>query len=359
MRHRYPLSFIVLFLGAVLCAGCGFGRGDGGVLCPEPCGKPDQLRDFFCNCYVPKDDDESPNRRRLGDGLVLLERTGQCNPPTAGKQVWVRNATSDKVKVVTRKEAWEANRKLWERKITSIIEPRDRNYLGCEGNSYYEYRYAIQEVTRRSRGELPSFDNPPRSADAEWTDRFQPVLVSFQVPPGQTERSCRDLCPDLATTARCTTAVVPKPAEQGLDLLHSTVTQLSRDDGLISPDELRGWFQVSPEDDGCQRGPTAFLGARFLNVGTPCLIEVPLANDLTARLVIPMVLSGQVEATDGEITVELNDPGPTAPSLRFLKSEDQFAPLDADFGGTVLSIEANASAVFLKTEKNRCIGVAF
>lgn len=94
-------------------AGCGFGRGDGGFFCSDPCGKPGQVRDFFCNCYVPESDPEGS----AAEGLVFLEEGGQCLPTTAGEGVWVRNASPQEVRVVTRKEAWEGTERSGRREL--------------------------------------------------------------------------------------------------------------------------------------------------------------------------------------------------------------------------------------------------
>lgn len=240
-----------------------------------------------------------------------------------------------------------------------MIEPRGRAYLGCDGDLYYDYRYYILQVTRLSGNsslwldELDRPQNLPRPARG-----LTPVLVAFQLPEVGAPTSCRELCPDFAVTARCSTAVVPSSAKEGLRYLYATVEQLGQEDGLISPEELRTWFTVSPEEDGCDRGPTAFVGQHFMNIGAPCAIDVTLPGGLTAQVIVPMVLSGRLETQEDGFSVQISSEASMVSSLHFYNQEGQPDLLDADFGGTILSVDATASSVFIKTSKGRCVGVA-
>jgi hypothetical protein len=345
-----------LALLALACGACGFGRGDG-PFCKNSCKDPEQRRDFFCNCYTPDKRDPSPDET----GLVFLDRKGECIPATVSPQVWLVNGTNRRQVVRWKEEYWEGGQKIWEKEDSVTLGPGQRKYLGCEGTLYYDHQYTIlssnQAAITQPAFPLERWPGSPDHVAGMISRSPQVTLVAFQaeVPSNS---SCRALCPDLSTTARCTTTSLPSENQSGLRVLYSKVVTIADGNSLIEADDLRSWFSV--EEDPCERGPTAFFGGKLLNVGGPCLLEARLGPSSLVQVSVPMVVAGEVHLTASALDATLQGTPMSRPQIHFLKAEDGSPDfLDADFGGEILAIEADGSAVYFRVETNRCIGVRY
>ena len=348
-------------------SGCGFGRDGTGIFCSDPCPDPDRRRDLLCNCVPIENEEEEEDRLR---GLVHFEEEGQCNPVRLSPQVYVKNSSSRTVRVVTKQDYIEGGSRVdgWPRYQTSILGPFERDYLGCDGDLFYDYQYTIQSVSevRDDAASLRSpFGIPRLSSSPEPSSKgpgggplahILPLTLAVFQAPADASVSCSELCPDLAISATCNYAPLDPDhsLSEPLEVAYHTVHDLSAEGGLLPAAQLREWFGI--ELDPCRRGDTAFVGSGLVNVGETCLLKAQLDEDLFAIIEVPVILEGSLQTQNG-IRVEFVPN--RAPTLQFVDIEGDAVGLDADFGGSIRHLEAKGRSLFFRTKERRCVGIGY
>ena len=179
-------------------------------------------------------------------------------------------------------------------------------------------------------------------------------LVAFSAPTAV--ESCFAHCPAGITNADCAAGKIDKATSDSITQLRTwAISNTKRE---IQPKELMDLFhQTTP--DPCHRGTTKLSSTGVSNEGDECALEAPLTKlEVRAHLMIPAKLKANWDPRFP--TSKLLIVGAPAPNLHFLKTDkNEFAPLDADFGGDILWIETSDTRFMVRTSNHGCVGIDY
>lgn len=218
-------------------------------------------------------------------------------------------------------------------------------------------RHSDTEIAAVLPLELPPLDNGiENSSPLIGSTSPPPALVAFALPPSSPITSCMTQCPKNRSSPDCAFSSIPVEFEKPLSTIYARVSKKA--DDVITPQEIAQIFKVDTSE--CQRNETKLSSAGIVNTGPSCNVHVDLGKiNVRLDITVPTTIAGTFSPTDTGVKITFADPS-TSPKVTFHKQTDWDAehPLNDDFGGKILWVEANSSELYFRTEKG-CIGANY
>jgi len=170
-----------------------------------------------------------------------------------------------------------------------------------------------------------------------WSTLNAPGFVRVSSNP----RDCRRLCSEISS--ECAVRNVPGDEAHGVQKIINEALKMGLD-GTMKMGDVKSVFQI--ENDPCNRGDITFRGGAIENTGNACTLTTSISTSDTedrVSIAIPQTLRGRMLPFSGGVVVRFDDPS-SAPELVFADSG-----LNADWGGIVVSLTAEAQQVSLET----------
>jgi hypothetical protein len=147
---------------------------------------------------------------------------------------------------------------------------------------------------------------------------------------------CETECDLNNPSPLCEIAPYPDGIQAPLQKLKTRIGTAST--GKISASELLAMF--GQKSDDCKRGDTSIDGSKLTNTGDPCWVSTDLAQlKVKAKIDIPTTLTGTVVTSGARVRIAFPD---SSQSATLELSDKQ---MNARFGGTIKSVEADATTV--------------
>ncbi|MGR9247029.1 hypothetical protein [Rhizobium leguminosarum] len=167
--------------------------------------------------------------------------------------------------------------------------------------------------------------------------------VAFENTADQCQAACNS-----AGSPYCASVPLDKQQSDGLRKLRAKVLSNSKQ---IPPAELLTMFGLTKDE--CGRKETAFQSGTVENVGEAACELKSSGNimGITAKLMVPGILSGEIKTTNDLITVEF----PHAETRARLEFNDP--DIQAEWGGDIKTVYSTPKAVGFAVGSESCVSV--
>jgi hypothetical protein len=351
------------------------------IFCLNPCPKPDEIRDSFCNCNKRPGGTNNPIPPSNQNPYYMIARyscvevanpnnsAGTCDRIQYGSSCdAAKNGILQDVQargdpcmycagITDPTKKWDGNPPEW---IQGGL-CTGQSELRTEPNSSLATSAAPPlcnipttgpAIPRSNAGAGPhEISLTFYSHEASDPKALQP---GFNVPADASDVSCLPKCAD-GTSADCISSKLDSAKTVSVRKLYVLVS--GPDKRSIEPKDLEELFGL--QDDKCHRGPTKFSSSGVVNDGDECVISA-LSEEpkVLLRLSIPAHLEGTWLSRQSSL-MRIRFTG-KLPTVHFFTANGyRFHALDSDFGGQIVAVESDGHQIAVRTDNPGCVAVSF